>query len=78
MTVERHEFATSDPTREEMLQLLRERVHRVYGLNLLQYARLRRHGGLPDVPGGAPLEVFAGDFGCAAEHATARAERSWR
>jgi methylphosphotriester-DNA--protein-cysteine methyltransferase len=50
-------------TSNQMAQLLRERVQRVYGMTLLEYARARRAGTLPENPGSAPLEVFAGDFG---------------
>ena len=64
MTIEHHKFAASEPTREEMLAILGQRVHRVYGMTLDEYAIARGRGALPDAPGKAALEVFAGDFGC--------------
>jgi len=68
-------FATSDPSESEMLDVLRQRVKSVYGLTLIEYARARRRGSLPEVPGRAALEVFAGDFGCASKQAPEGADR---
>lgn len=75
MTAERFDFDVSGPTPAQMLDILRERVQRVYGMSLDTYADARRCGSLPEVPGRAELEVFAGDFGYAPKHEAARGQR---
>lgn len=76
MVVTRHHF-DDELTQDKMLGMLRERVRRVYGMTLLEYAHARRGGRLPNVPGKAALEVFAGDFGTRApKQAHPRAERT--
>ena len=63
MPVENYDFGEDGPTEEDMLRILAVRVRRVFGMTLDEYVEARRARTLPDVPGRAALEVFAGDFG---------------
>src|SRR5690554_6274582 len=67
-----------DLSSDDMMAILGQRVQAVYGFGLEEYIEARRAGTLPYKPGGAALEVFAGDFDTKAHADAERAEAALR